>query len=165
MLAWKRSALSELTGNFGKAIPTTVFFLLFALSGCATKTTWIADDPTCSGSDNATARQAWTNRAWRNPYYTLQIKENGERLSFVVDRVAHPSVRWGQKTAMRAEGSVRRVSACRIELEGIYAWSESAYQVGKTFRYHATRQGGDLLVGKMYGAAQEWRDMSFKRDE
>lgn len=139
---------------------------VLGLNACASpaaKTVW-AESSLCPSMDESAARQRWLDARWTNTYYQFRLQEKDGDWTFDLSRVRHPTVRWGEKPAARMAGKVARISACTIELEGTYVESESSYQLGKAFRYHATLEG-DLLTGKMYGAGQEWLDMSFRREE
>ncbi len=124
---------------------------------------WV-DALQCPTADTSLARQRWLNARWTNTYYQFRLQEKDGDWTFDLSRVRHPTVRWGEKPAARMAGKVTRISACTIELEGTYVESESSYQLGKAFRYHATLDG-NLLTGKMFGAGREWLDMSFRREE
>ncbi|MGQ0711418.1 MAG: hypothetical protein ACT4NV_16930 [Rhodoferax sp.] len=140
-----------------------VLGVLGACASPAATTEWIGSAP-CAPIDAQAARQRWLDARWTNTYYQFRLQEKDGDWTFDLSRVRHPSARWGEKPAARMAGSVTRISACTLELEGTYVESESSYQLGKAFRYHATLEG-NVLSGKMFGAGQEWLEMSFRREE
>ena len=107
----------------------------------------------------------WLLGTWRNTYYTLTFRRDGDRIRWAMERPSHPSERWGKKAAMNASGDVIRVSACAVELDGRYDWSESQYLVGKPMQYRGRFDGAGGLNGEIYGAAHEWMPMRFNRDQ
>ena len=107
----------------------------------------------------------WLIGTWQNPYYTLRFRDDGGVIRWEMEREAHPSERWGQKTAMQASGTVTGVSACALEMTGRYDWDEAAQHVGMALDFKGAREGEGGLAGKLYGAAQEWTPIQFFKTE
>lgn len=105
----------------------------------------------------------WIVGSWRNPYYTLVLRGDGDIVRWNMARERHASARWGTKAAMRASGHVATISACTFEMVGRYDWSETPAHVGQALVIRGRHDGHGRLVGDMLGAGHEWTAISFVR--
>jgi len=107
----------------------------------------------------------WLIGTWQNPYYTVRFRDAGGVIRWEMQREAHPSARWGLKSAMQGSGTVTGISPCGLEMTGRYDWDEAARHVGMALNFKGARAGTDGLAGELYGAAQEWTPIQFFKTE
>lgn len=105
----------------------------------------------------------WLVGNWSNRYNKLEIRRDGDALTWVLHRERHASEKWGEKPAAKFAGNVVEVTANFVRLQGIYEYSERARQIGSPIEYSLTLDAGDRLSGELFGYARSREPVMFIR--